>query len=52
MYDRFQENRRIEIFLEYSVKAEAKQAKAIEGAINIIKRGFDKETISDLTEIA
>lgn len=51
MYNRFQENRRIEISVEYTAKAEAKQEKAIEMARKAIKRGFDNETITDLTDL-
>ncbi|MCU0445431.1 MAG: Rpn family recombination-promoting nuclease/putative transposase [Microscillaceae bacterium] len=51
MYDRFQENRRIEISVEYTAKLEAKQEKAIEMAKKAIKKGFDNETIADLTDL-
>jgi predicted transposase/invertase (TIGR01784 family) len=49
MYDRFQENRRIEISVEYTAKLEAKQEKALEIAKTAIKKGFDNQTISELT---
>ena len=51
MYDRFQENRRIEISVEYTAKVEAKQEKAIEMAKKAIKRGVDNKTIADLTDL-
>jgi predicted transposase/invertase (TIGR01784 family) len=47
MYNRFQENRRIENSVSYT----AKQEKAVEMAKRAIKRGFDNETIADLTEL-
>ena len=40
MYDRFQENRRIEISVEYTAKLEAKQERNIEIAKTAIKKGF------------
>jgi len=56
MYDRAQENRRIEISVEYTRileanqnKLEAKNEKAIEIAINAIKKGADNEFIADIT---
>ncbi|MDX2305351.1 MAG: Rpn family recombination-promoting nuclease/putative transposase [Microscillaceae bacterium] len=49
MYDRFQENRRIEISVEYTAKIEAKQEKAIENAKNGILKGYDSQTIADIT---
>ena len=45
MYDRFQENRRIENSVSYT----AKQERNIEIAKNAIKKGFDSQTISELT---
>jgi predicted transposase/invertase (TIGR01784 family) len=51
MYNRFQENRRIEISVEYTAKVEAKQEKAVEMAKKAIKKGFDNETIADLTDL-
>jgi predicted transposase/invertase (TIGR01784 family) len=48
MYDRFQENRRIENSVSYT----AKQEKAVEVARNAIKKGFDDQTIAELTELA
>jgi hypothetical protein len=47
MYDRFQENRRIENSVSYT----AKQERNIEIARKSIKKGFDNETISDLTDL-
>jgi PD-(D/E)XK nuclease family transposase len=47
MYDRFQENRRIENSVSYT----AKQEKAVEMAKKAIKKGFDNETIADLTDL-
>jgi hypothetical protein len=49
MYDRFQENRRIEISVEYTAKLEAKEEKAIEIAKNAILEGFDNQIIAKLT---
>ena len=51
MYDRFQENRRIEISVEYTAKLEAKHEGKIEIAKTAIKKGFDNETISELTDL-
>ncbi|MDX2304959.1 MAG: Rpn family recombination-promoting nuclease/putative transposase [Microscillaceae bacterium] len=51
MYDRFQENRRIEMSVEYTAKLEAKQERNIEIAKAAIKKGFDNETISELTDL-
>jgi predicted transposase/invertase (TIGR01784 family) len=45
MYDRFQENRRIENSVSYT----AKQEKAVEIAKNAIKKGSDNEFIADIT---
>jgi hypothetical protein len=47
MYNRFQENRRIENSVSYT----AKQEKAVEMAKKAIKKGFDNETIADLTDL-
>ena len=47
MYDRFQENRRIENSVSYT----AKQEKAVEMAKKAIKKGFDNQTIADLTDL-
>ncbi|WP_027003392.1 Rpn family recombination-promoting nuclease/putative transposase [Hugenholtzia roseola] len=52
MYDRFQENRRIEISVEYTAKLEAKQERSIEVAKTAIKKGFDSETIAELTGLS
>jgi predicted transposase/invertase (TIGR01784 family) len=49
MYDRFQENRRIEVSVEYTAKLEAKHEKSVEIAKAAIKKGFDSQTISELT---
>jgi predicted transposase/invertase (TIGR01784 family) len=49
MYNRFQENRRIEISVEYTAKLEAKQEKALEIARKMLKRGTDSETIVEDT---
>jgi predicted transposase/invertase (TIGR01784 family) len=49
MYNRFQENRRIERSVEYTAKLEAKQEKAVEIAKNAIRKGFDNQTIAELT---
>ena len=46
MYDRFQENRRIEISVEYTAKLEAKQERNIEVAKNLISLGLDNDTIA------
>jgi predicted transposase/invertase (TIGR01784 family) len=46
MYDRFQENRRIEISVEYTAKLEARQEKAFEIAKNLISLGLDNPTIA------
>lgn len=46
MYDRFQENRRIEISVEYTAKLEAKQERNIEVAKNFITLGLDNDTIA------
>jgi hypothetical protein len=51
MYDRFQENRRIEMSVEYTAKLEAKQEKAVEIAKNAILEGFDNAIISKLTSL-
>ncbi len=48
MYDRFQENRRIENSVSYT----AKQEKAVEIAKKAIKKGFDSETIAELTDLS
>ncbi len=45
MYDRFQENRRIENSVSYT----AKQERNIEIAKNAIKKGADNEFIADIT---
>jgi predicted transposase/invertase (TIGR01784 family) len=49
MYNRFQENRRIEISVEYTAKLEAKQERNIEIAKNAIKKGSDNQFIADIT---
>jgi predicted transposase/invertase (TIGR01784 family) len=51
MYDRFQENRRIEMSVEYTTKLEAKQEKAIEVAKNLIVLGSNNEFIAKATEL-
>ena len=51
MYDRFQENRRIEISVEYTAKLEAKHERNVEIAKTAIKKGFDNQTISELTNL-
>jgi predicted transposase/invertase (TIGR01784 family) len=51
MYDRSVENRRIEMSVEYTAKLEAKQEKAVEMAKKAIKKGFDSETIAELTDL-
>jgi len=45
MYDRFQENRRIENSISYT----AKQEKAVENAKNGISKGYDNQIIADIT---
>jgi ribosomal protein L10 len=45
MYDRFQENRRIENSVTYT----AKQEKAVENAKNGILKGYDNQIIADIT---
>ncbi|GAB4185972.1 MAG: Rpn family recombination-promoting nuclease/putative transposase [Thermoflexibacter sp.] len=47
MYDRFQENRRIENSVSYTAKQEEK----IDMAKKAIKKGFDNDTIADLTDL-
>ena len=47
MYNRFQENRRIENSVSYT----AKQEKTVEIAKKAIKKGFDSETIAELTDL-
>jgi predicted transposase/invertase (TIGR01784 family) len=49
MYDRFQENRRIEMSVEYTAKLEAKQEKAVEIAKNLILLGSDNNFIEKAT---
>jgi predicted transposase/invertase (TIGR01784 family) len=49
MYDRFQENRRIEISVEYTAKLEAKQEEKIEVAKNLISLGSNNEFIVKAT---
>jgi predicted transposase/invertase (TIGR01784 family) len=49
MYDRFQENRRIEMSVEYTAKLEAKQEKAIEIAKKMLKRGTSIDIIAEDT---
>ena len=51
MYDRFQENRRIEISVEYTAKLEAKQEGKIEIAKNFITLGLDNDTIAKGTDL-
>ncbi len=52
IYDRSQENRRIEISVEYTAKLEAKCERDIEIAKNAILEGFDNRIISRLTGLA
>jgi hypothetical protein len=47
MYDRFQENRRIENSVSYTAKQEEK----VDMAKKAIKKGFDNQTIADLTDL-
>ena len=49
MYNRFQENRRIEMSVEYTAKLEAKQEGKIEIAKNMLKRGTSVKIISEDT---
>jgi predicted transposase/invertase (TIGR01784 family) len=49
MYDRFQENRRIEISVEYTAKLEAKQEKAVEIAKNMLSENETNERIIKYT---
>jgi hypothetical protein len=51
MYDRSVENRRIEMSVEYTRELEAKQAKAVEIAKNLISLGSDNEFIAKATEL-
>jgi len=51
MYDRFQENRRIEMSVEYTAKLEAKQEKAIEIAKKMILAGSNDDFISQVTDL-
>jgi DNA-binding MarR family transcriptional regulator len=48
MYNRFQENRRIEKSVSYT----AKQEKAVEIAKNAIKKGADNQFIADITGLS
>ncbi|SFF49526.1 hypothetical protein [Thermoflexibacter ruber] len=47
MYDRFQENRRIETSVSYTAKQEEK----VDMAKKAIKKGFDNQIIADLTDL-
>ncbi|MCS6832380.1 MAG: Rpn family recombination-promoting nuclease/putative transposase [Flammeovirgaceae bacterium] len=49
MYDRFQENERIEKSVEYTARLEAQQEKVLEIARNAILEGLDNGIISKLT---
>ncbi len=49
MYDRFQENKRIEISVEYTAKIEAKQEKAVEIAKKMLQRGTELSIIAEDT---
>ena len=51
MYLRSVENKRIEMSVEYTAKIEAEEGKALQIAKKAIKKGFDNETISDLTDL-
>jgi predicted transposase/invertase (TIGR01784 family) len=51
MYDRFQENRRIEISVEYTAKLEAKQEEKIEIAKNLIALSLDNVIIAKATNL-
>ncbi len=46
MYQRYQENKRIEIAVEYTAKIEAEQRKSVEIAKNLIALGLDNATIA------
>ncbi len=52
MYDRFQENRRIEISVEYTVKVEAKLEEKRDIAKKAILEGFDNNIISKITGLS
>ncbi len=52
MYDRFQENRRIEISVEYTTKLEAKQEKAIEMAKTMLADNEPNERIAKYTGLS
>ncbi|MCS6794462.1 MAG: Rpn family recombination-promoting nuclease/putative transposase [Raineya sp.] len=47
MYERFQENKRIESSISYT----AKQERSIEIARNAIQKGFDDQTIAEITNL-
>ncbi len=49
MYNRFQENRRIEMSVEYTAKLEAKQERNVEIAKKLIKRSLTNEEIAEDT---
>jgi hypothetical protein len=51
MYDRFQENRRIEISVEYTAKLEAKQERNIEIAKKMILAGSKDDFIVQMTDL-
>lgn len=52
MYDRFQENKRIELSVEYTAKLEAKYEKAIQIAKNLILLGSDNHFIAKATDLS
>jgi predicted transposase/invertase (TIGR01784 family) len=52
MYDRFQENRRIEISVEYTAKLEAKQERNIEIAKSLFQTSLSNEDIAKHTGLA
>jgi hypothetical protein len=51
MYERSQENKRIEISVKYTAKLEAQLERNLEIAKNAIKKGFDNQTIAELTDL-
>jgi len=52
MYDRYQENKWIEVSVDYTMKLEAEERKAKEIARNAIQKGIDSQTIADITDLA
>jgi len=51
MYERSQENKRIEISVKYTAKLEAQLERNLEIAKNAIRKGFDNQTIAELTDL-